>query len=64
MLFAVLSVITNTSVGLTDFNKKSKLCNMERVHRMVGYNCAGLDLGKIPDYLKASTEVRLAEIIL
>ena len=57
IFFAVLSIITKSSFALTDLNKQAKYCVMERAHRMVGYNCAKLELRSIPSYLKSSTEV-------
>lgn len=57
IIFAVLSVITKPSFGIADLNKPPKHCIMERAHRMVGYNCAKLEMRDVPSYLKSSTEV-------
>lgn len=58
IILVVLSIITKCSLGLTDLNKPASYCVLERVHKMVGYNCAKLELRTIPTYLKSSTEVR------
>uniref|UniRef100_A0A6B2EDP0 Putative membrane glycoprotein lig-1 n=1 Tax=Phlebotomus kandelakii TaxID=1109342 RepID=A0A6B2EDP0_9DIPT len=34
-----------------------KRCNLERVFKRIGYNCAKLDLKEIPQYLKGSMEI-------
>ncbi|XP_059613901.1 leucine-rich repeat and immunoglobulin-like domain-containing nogo receptor-interacting protein 1 [Phlebotomus argentipes] len=34
-----------------------KRCNLERVFKRIGYNCAKLDLKEIPQYLKTSMEI-------
>lgn len=57
IFFAVLSITTNFCIGIADINRPPKHCIMERAHRMIGYNCAKLDLRDIPTYLKSSTEV-------
>ncbi|CRL03552.1 CLUMA_CG016392, isoform A [Clunio marinus] len=57
ILFAVISLTTKSCLGLADLNKPPKYCIMERAHRMVGYNCAKLELRDVPKYLKSSTEV-------
>lgn len=57
ILFAVLSIITKPALGIADLNKPPKHCVMERTHRMVGYNCAKLELRDVPTNLKSSTEV-------
>jgi hypothetical protein len=59
MIFVLLSVITRSAHGIADLNKPSKHCALERVHRMLGYNCVKLDLKLIPSYIKSSTEVSL-----
>lgn len=57
VFFAALSVVTKSSLGIADINRPVKYCIMERAHRMIGYNCAKLELRDIPSYLKTSTEV-------
>lgn len=57
VFFAALSVVTKSSLGIADINRPVKYCIMERAHRMIGYNCAKLELRDIPTYLKTSTEV-------
>lgn len=36
----------------------SKYCIMERVKRMLAYNCSDLKLKEVPQYLKSGVEVR------
>lgn len=58
LIFAVLSITSQTTHGIADLNKVSKYCIMERAHKMLGYNCAKLELREVPTYIKSSTEVR------
>lgn len=58
VIFAVLSIVLRTSHGIADLNKAPKYCVMERAHKMLGYNCAKLELRSVPTYIKSSTEVR------
>jgi hypothetical protein len=57
IIIVLLSIITKSSYGIADFNKPSKHCHVERVKRMLGYNCVKLELRSIPTYIKSSTEV-------
>lgn len=41
-----------------------KTCTMERVYRLIGYDCSKMDLKDIPQTLKTSLEVRNYEIRL
>jgi hypothetical protein len=49
--------MTNFCYGIADLNQTPRRCVMERAHRMLGYNCARLELKDIPKSLKTSTEV-------
>lgn len=57
IFFAVLSVITQQALSIADLDKPRKHCTLERVHKMLGYNCAKLELREFPKNLKSSTEV-------
>jgi hypothetical protein len=58
ILFALLTVSCRSIDALTNLNQPPKRCIMERVHRMIGYNCAKLELREIPKTIKTSTEVK------
>lgn len=58
VIFAVLSIAFRATHGIADLNKVSRFCVMERAHKMLGYNCAKLELRSVPTYIKSSTEVR------
>lgn len=49
-------------IGFSHFahisGKETKRCYLDRVHKMIAYNCANLKLTDIPKYLKTSIEVR------
>jgi len=38
-------------------SKDSRRCYLDRVHKMIAYNCANLRLTEIPKYIRASTEI-------
>ena len=60
LLVVVLAMIAESTYGfgssLSDIEKPKK-CNMERVKKLLGYNCAHLNLRDIPQGLKSRTEV-------
>lgn len=60
LLVIVLAMIAESTNGfatsISDMEKPKK-CNMERVHKLLGYNCAHLNLRDIPQGLKSKTEV-------
>lgn len=56
-LFVFLFVTINLSQGIADLEKKNKYCVKQRSHKMVGYDCAKLDLREVPKKLQTSTEV-------
>lgn len=60
LLVVVLGMIAESTHGfatsLSDIEKPKK-CSMERVHKLLGYNCAHLNLRDIPQGLKSKTEV-------
>lgn len=43
-----------------DENIVIKTCTLERVYRLIGYDCANMNLKEIPQHLKTSLEVRKA----
>ena len=64
LLVVVLGMIAELTHGfatsLSDIEKPKK-CSMERVHKLLGYNCAHLNLRDIPQGLKSKTEVSYFE---
>ena len=41
----------------TELDRSQQRCQLERTYKMVGYNCANLNLKEIPQTLKSSLEV-------
>ncbi len=63
----ILSVMTMDVYGLTtdlaQMDKPTK-CTLERSYKMIGYNCADLNLKDIPQYLKSNVEVSILELFV
>lgn len=56
MAATLLCFSNRLAQGISEL-EQPKRCNMERAYKMLGYNCAKLDLRTIPQSLKSSTEV-------
>lgn len=55
----VLLHLTSTTLGIDiALTMPSKYCVMERVKRMLAYNCNDLRLKEVPQYMKSGVEVR------
>lgn len=59
MIWTIVFVLTATAHLTNSSGKESKRCFVDRVHKMIAYNCASLGLKEIPKYLKTTTEVSL-----
>lgn len=55
------NAITSLATGLPakDEIVIKKSCLMDRVYRMIAYDCSHMDAKKIPENLKTSVEVRI-----
>ncbi|GAB0097017.1 Leucine-rich repeat [Sergentomyia squamirostris] len=51
-----LTVVLGLTPRTTDL-ETPKRCNLERVFKRIGYNCAKMDLKEIPQFLKSSMEI-------
>lgn len=55
ILHSAIRTVAGIDLALT---LPSKFCVMERVKRMLAYNCHDLRLKEVPQYMKSSVEVR------
>lgn len=59
-LGAVITLTLNYAAGMVTLATemdKTKRCQLERSYKMIGYNCANLDLKEIPQSLKSNLEI-------
>lgn len=61
-IWTIIFMLTATAHLTNSSNKESKRCFLDRVHKMIAYNCASLELRDIPKYLKTTTEVSLIRV--
>lgn len=60
LVFGLILESTRTVAGIDmALTLPSKFCIMERVKRMLGYNCSDLKLKEVPQYMKSGVEVCL-----
>jgi hypothetical protein len=55
-ILSLLIAITITS-QITNGKEQPKKCKIDRVHKMIAYDCSALGLTEIPKNLKTSVEV-------
>lgn len=56
-IWTIIFALTTLNYVTRSDGKDPKRCSLDRIHKMIAYNCAHLDLTEIPSNLKKSTEV-------
>lgn len=54
----IVASVDGLTTMISERDKPTK-CTLERSYKMLGYNCANLDLKIIPQYLKTNVEVSI-----